>query len=216
MRKDDFMESKKGIATWVIQVFTAFFAISMVMFLYFLLYGRYFDIHSIVIGHEAQRHSMNIAQVILSSDNLVYEEDVSGSVRYHRGVLDKEKLDFQMNRREIDKFESDLSNEIGYPSTAMQIVVVDMETDDKWVLAVGRVGLDNQQQFLECLYNNLDLSLFGLATNYQYKLWNYWDWTECQETYETKTGTYESEFPVMIMDFDELHTGRLFVRISEL
>ncbi len=210
------INNRKGIATWIIQTFTAFFSVAMVVFLYFLLYGRYFDLHAIVIGHETQRHAINIAQVILSSDDLVYEEYVSGLVRYHRGVLDRNKLDIQMMSENKINIESSLSEEIGYPSTGMQIVVIDMETDEKWTLGVGGPGLENQKEFLTCLNDNLDFSLFGMIANYPFRLWNYWDWDECWQTYETKTGVYEGEFPVLIKDGTEMHPGRLFVRVVEL
>jgi hypothetical protein len=89
-----------GIATWIAQMLIAFAVIGAVFLLYVLMVGRYFDIHAIIVSNEAQRHVINMAQVLLSSDRLVYEEDLSNSLlaglpqkRYYRAVFDRTKLD---------------------------------------------------------------------------------------------------------------------------
>jgi len=207
---------KKGQATWITQVLTALLAVGVVAFLYFLLFGRYFDIHAIVVSNEAKRHVINMAQVMLSSDKLVYEEDFGGMKRFHRGVFDKNKLDEQLMRHILDIKESEVREEISYPNTGTQIVVNDLELNKSWTLVFGGPGLENQVEFIDCLHQNIEPNIFVWVFNFPLSPWNLWDLVECIGTYETKIGIFEKDFPVLINDNGVLHAGRLFIRVMEL
>lgn len=214
---------KKAIASWIIQVATTLFAAGVIALLYFLLFGRYFDIHAIVVSNEAKRHVINMAQVLLSSDKLVYEEDFgNGMKRFHRGVFDKNKLDEQLMThcvnfpKNCDIKDSEVREEISYPNTGTQIVVSDLDSDTSWTLAFGGPGLENQVEFMDCLHQNIEPNIFVWVFNVPLSPWNLWDLVECAGTYETKIGIFEKDFPVLINDNGNLHAGRLFIRVMEL
>jgi len=208
------MRSRKGIASWMMQFFITFFAVGMVILLYLLIYGRYYDVHAIIQNVEARRHTINIAQVLLSSDKIIYEESVGGALRFHRGILDKEKLDVQMSTDGSEK-ESELADSIGYPSTAMRVIIADTETDNKWILAHVDYGVKSQSEYVSCLYESASSDLMNLRLNFG-NPWNLWDAVECEVTYGGKMGSFQQEFPVMIKDGEELRVGRLFVKVTEM
>lgn len=212
---------RRGQATWIAQIMIGFMAIGIVAFLYFLMYGRYFDIHAIVRSNEAKRHVINMAQVMLSSDKLVLEESFDdGSKRFYRGVFDKEKLDAQLinqalyNSGNYDDQGEELIKEISYPNTGTRIVISDVETEESWILAYGSPGLEYLSEYIKCMYSNIDLKIFSLAFNPG--PWNVWDKRDCYYTYVEKIGVFGQEFPVMIYDDGEMHEGRLFLRVMEL
>jgi len=267
-------QGRKGIASWIAQMITALFAIGAVAFLYFLIYSRSFDIHAIVLSAEAQRHTINMAQILLSSDKLVYEEDIiehdeaieyedcderggtclhrgicdiepdlkcisspgctspkcccvstsmTTTKRFHRAVFDKNKLDKQLiNEDYFDTYgsttkDSEIEREVSYPNTATDIVVYDIDSGTKWILSFGDTNLQGRGEFFECLKNNIDRSIFGFLPNpfNAFILWDFWDATECFAEYATKIGVFEKEFPVLIKVGDELHVGRLLLRLME-
>ncbi len=262
---------RKGIATWIPLVLTALTAIGAVALLYFLLFARYFDIQAIIQSAEVQRHTINMAQVLLSSDKLVYEEDIvrkyedcedAGGIcdrpsdcidgyecyedrldctvypatcccvstsmtttkRFHRAVFDKNKLDEQLiNEAYFDTHESttkdsEIQREVSYPNTSTDIVVYDIDSGTKWILSFGDDNLQGRKELLDCLYNNIDKSFFGILPNpfNVFLLWDYWQAKACFDTYETKIGVFEKEFPVLIKVGEELHVGRLLIRLMEL
>lgn len=209
---------KKGIATWIAQMVVGLFSIGVVAFFYVLMFGRYFDIHSVIVSNEAKRHVINMAQVILSSDKLVYEEEIGGMKRFYRGVFDRAKLDEQLMTDEGDTKESEIIEEISYPNTATQIIVYDVELDQGWTLSFGGPGSEITTQFLDCMYKNIDKNIFRWVFNnpLQPSPWNLWDIVECAGTYGTKIGIFEKDFPVLINDNGVLHAGRLYIRLMEL
>lgn len=209
---------RKGIATWIAQMAVGLFSIGVVAFFYFLLFGRYFDIHSVIMSNEAKRHVINMAQVMLSSDKLVYEEEIGGMKRFYRGVFDRAKLDEQLMTDKYDKKESEIREEISYPNTGTQIIVYDVELEKSWTLSFGGPGSEITTQFLECMLENIDRNIFSWVFNnpLQPSPWNFWDIYECAGTYGTKIGIFEKDFPVLINDNGALHAGRLYIRLMEL
>jgi hypothetical protein len=210
--------NRKGIATWISQVIIGLLAIGCVAFLFYLFIGRYFDIHSIIVSNEAQRHAINMAQVLMSSDKLVTEDVFAdGTKRYHRGVFDSSKLDVQFATSKADAGKASMvSEEIYYPNIGAQVVVSDMISKKNWALSIGGSGLDNVGQFLGCLRDHIDV--FGWAFNPARGPWSSWDTMECFDTYGTKVGVFERDFPVLIYDSasGQYHPGRLYVRLMEM
>lgn len=222
-------QGRKGIATWIAQMLTALVAIGSVAFLYFLLFGRYFEINAIIISNEAKRHVINMAQVLLSSDKLVYEEEFVGAngaitKRFHRAVFDKNKLDEQLineayfNTYKSTTRDSEIRREVSYPNTATNIIVYDLDSGNKWILSFGGVGVQGIAGFFDCLYNNIDKSFFGILPSpfNIFGLWDFWQAKACFDTYKTKIGVFEKDFPVLIKVGEELHAGRLLIRVMEL
>lgn len=221
-------QGRKGIATWIAQMLTALVAIGSVAFLYFLLFGRYFEIEAIIISAEAQRHVINMAQVLLSSDKLVYEEDFSwvggaNTKRFHRAVFDKNKLDEQLineayfNTYQSTTKDSEIRREVSYPNTATNIIVYDIDSGTRWILSFSGDEVQDIEGLFDCLYKNIDKSFFGLPGPFNiFILWDGWQYTECVAEYESKIGVFEKDFPVLIKDGEEMHAGRLLIRIMEL
>jgi hypothetical protein len=208
---------KKGIAKWIADVLAAFVAIGITAFLYFLLIGRYFDIQGVVVSSEAQRHTIGMAQILLSSDKLVYEESFgNGMKRYYRGIFDKDKLDEQMISKQDETKESELAKEISYPNTATQIVVTDISSSSNWVLSFNGPNFEGEGNFQTCMWDSIDWNILVWPFNIPAGPWNMWDIATCALTYTTKVGVFEKDFPVLIKVGDELHAGRLFVRIMGL
>jgi hypothetical protein len=205
---------------------TAFVAIGVIVLFYFLLYGRYFDIHVLVESAEVQRHAINAAQLLLSSDKLVYEETtaVSGAEpqkRYLRGTFDRAKLDGLMFASSDDNKDYDASCAalgVGYPDSAMELVVSDVDAGNSWVLSCGQASplhATEIKSYLSCMRNNIDWNIVRWLFNVPKGPWNYWDVKECSTTFGSKVGTFEKDFPITIMDGGSLHAGRLFIRLTE-
>lgn len=212
---------EKAIASWIAQLVIAFFAIGMVALLYFLIYGRYFDIHYIVQGNEAKRHTINMAQVILSSHKLVYEETFDdGTKRFYRGVFDRGKLDDQLVNEAgflaglLSTKGDELRKELSYPQTATRIVVNDIDNGEEWVVSFGDPSLQNINGLLSCLDSKMKLEFFPIVRHFT--PWKDWEAEDCYGTYLSKIGVYSQEFPVMIYDNGDMHAGRLFIRVMEL
>lgn len=211
---------RKSLASWIVQIFIAFFAIGVVAFLYFLMYGRYFDIHYIVQGNEAKRHVINMGQVLLSSHKLVYEETFDdGTKRFHRGVFDKDKLDNQMVNYAgfiaglLGTRGEELGEEVSYPQTGTRILVEDIDNGDEWIVSFGGPGLENTAMFIDCLNSKVDEPFWEIVPHYT--PWKDWEAEECYSAYEDKLGVYSQEFPVMIYDNGDMHAGRLHLRVME-
>ena len=224
--KSDCMAASKGIATWIAQVMTAFVAIGVIVLFYFLLYGRYFDVHVMVESAEVQRHAINAAQLLLSSDKLAYEEATAAAdgivqKRYLRGIFDRTKLDGLMFSEEAEQKDYEASCEklnISYPDSAMEIIVSDAATDRSWVLPCGLASplhASEIKSYVSCMYNNIDWNILRWVFNIPKGPWQYWDIKECATNFGSKIGTFEKEFPLMIRDGDSLHAGRLFIRLTE-
>jgi hypothetical protein len=216
---------EKAQATFIGEMLTGLATIALVAFIYFLIYGKYFDIHAVVQSNEAKRHTINIAQVLLSSDRLVYSENIDGSMRYYRGIFDSGKLDEQfVNEDYFSKKETAnkegglLKDEIVYPNASINLVVTDFENDKIWVLSYGWPGIQGSSELIGCMDEKIDfMSLFN-PVNYFASPWSYWDIKECLDNYGSKIGTFENNFPILIRDSvnGELHIARLFARVTEL
>ncbi|MFH1623449.1 MAG: hypothetical protein ABIA12_02985 [Candidatus Aenigmatarchaeota archaeon] len=216
----------KGIASWIAQVMTAFVAIGVIVLFYFLLYGRYFELHAMVESSEVQRHAINAAQLLLSSDKLVYEEVTvaaggTAHKRYLRGVFDRTKLDGLFFAAAADQKYYEASCEklnVGYPDSAMELVVSDVQANRNWVLSCGRASALHASEiksYMSCMYNNIDWNILRWVFNVPKGPWQYWSIKECSVNFGSKIGTFEKDFPLMIKDGDSLHAGRLFIRLTE-
>jgi hypothetical protein len=188
----------RALAMSLMWLAIAFCVIGVVALLYFLMYGRYFDIHFIVKSNEAKRHVINMGQVLLSSHKLVYEETFDdGSKRFYRGVFDKDKLDQQLVNNAgflaglLGTKGGELREEVSYPKTATRIIV----------------------ELINCLNSNVDNAFWAVVRHYT--PWKDWDAEECYSAYADKLGVYNQEFPVLIYDDGDLHAGRLYLRVME-
>jgi hypothetical protein len=201
-------------------VLVAFFAIGVAALFYFLMYGRYFDIRTIVRSNEAKRHAINMAQVLLSSDKLVYEEEFDdGSKRFHRAVFDKAKLDAELVKQSelipaiLGSKSKELIESVSYPDTMTKIVVTDVDEGNTWVRAFGHPGVSGVSQLVKCMYDKVNVNIFTITGFVS--PWNNWDSKQCFKTYGSNMGMFNQEFPVMIYANGEMHAGRLYVGVLE-
>lgn len=102
--------------------FGAIISLIVVVILFYLAVGRFFSIDTEVVEATIDRHAYTFANVLLSSDSLVYND---GNTLL-RGKLDKSKLDLiQTNSKQ-------LFSKIGYPASTTEVTVVDLESNNKW------------------------------------------------------------------------------------
>jgi hypothetical protein len=223
VNKDYIRIKNKAQATWIVQMVIGLFVIGMAAFLYFLMYGRYFDVHAIVESNEAKRHVINMGHVLLSSHRLVYEESFDdGSKRFYRGVFDADKLDEELVNEEgflaglLGTRGGELSREVSYPRTATRIVVDDIQNGNKWAVSFGSPGLENVAGLINCFNIRLDQNFWAVPLVRHFTPWKDWDAEECYATYTSKIGVFDQKFPVLIYDEGEMHAGRLYLRVMEL
>lgn len=122
--------NKKGQAFTPANFLAGLLAVSFVVFILYLWYGKYFDVQTIVKENEFERKEITLAQILLSSDKLAYVDE---NKVIHRAVLDKTKLD------NIEKDSKSLFSEIGYPDSEYYVEIRDLVNDKEW--KIGKEGL---------------------------------------------------------------------------
>jgi hypothetical protein len=186
------MRSKGQSAAVISEFITAFFAIAIVIFMYFMFQGRYLDVQVIVEGNEVERRAINAAQVLMSSKDVVWQEGTGAEIRFYRGVFDKAKLDEQMvsksqydNDKLLDR--GRLKEYLTYPGTVTEITIRSGDTEDAWFTAFADYGNTEANGFYTCLASHIDLDF---QTHYE----------ECQKTYMSSSNRFEKSFPVLVRD----------------
>lgn len=193
---------RKGQAMSISTLFTVFFTIGVVVFLYFMFYGRYLDVQVMVESNEVERRTMDVAQVVMSSKDLTHSEDVGGTPRFYRGVFDEEKLDAQMMSSGSYVIgqpivESALKEYLTYPGTVTEITV--SSGGGAWFTAFADSSNADSSAFYTCIINNIGLNL---AVQYE----------SCQKNYMSGSNRFENVFPVLIRDSGgALHPGNMTV-----
>jgi len=94
--------------------------IGFILILFFFTTGRYVEIKNVLKENTEQRLLINLAQVILSSDEFVY----SDGIKYYRAIFDEEKLS------SLDQ--NDLFTTIKYPGYKYSLEVKDLENNKIW------------------------------------------------------------------------------------
>jgi hypothetical protein len=185
------MRSKGQSAAIIPEFITAFFTIAIIVFMYFMFQGRYLDVQVIVEGNELERRTINTAQVLMSSKDVVWSDGTGSAARFYRGVLDVAKLDEQMvpksqysNDELLDR--GVLKDYLTYPGTVTEITIRSGDTEDAWFTAFADYGSAGANGFYTCLAGHIDLDF---ATHYE----------ECQTTY-TGANRFEKIFPVLVRD----------------
>lgn len=181
----------RGQASLVSQLLVAFVAIALVIFLYFMFYGRYLDVQVIVQSNEVERRAINAAQVLMSSKDLVWYD--SGAERFYRGVFDEAKLDAQMvsadsyaENRLQTLSKGVLKNYLTFLGTVTSVTVRSADTTDAWFTSFADFSNPDSTNFYACVANSLGLSFFV-------------KYDACVKTY-TGSNTFEKAFPVLLVD----------------
>lgn len=191
----------KGLELVVSSIFIALIAIGIIGLLYWLFLSHILDIHVIMDESTVERHSINLANVLISSEKLAYTSDD----KIERGVLDVEKLDNLFVRKsdflsnvKYHAIPKDIG--IGYPNSLAIVEVLDLEKCDSsgncegWIVMLkGPVTITGLKvvDFTQCLAENINLdigSIFrwffgflrgGVSTGIRYALWQPWDVEKC-------------------------------------
>lgn len=228
---------RKGIVLTFGMVLEGLFVIGIIALLYWFFLSRILEIHMVIDEMTAERHAMNLANVLISSEKLAYEED--GKIQ--RDVLDSEKLDsiFSTKHDFLSNIKTLLEPKdigIGYPNTLNLVEVIDLDTCngqdcDGWIVSLsGPISLEGLStvKFSDCLADNIKLdvgSIFRYAAGgLAGALWQPWDVEKCvKNTIPANiksifTGSFISwkGLPVLIRyPNGDLHTGRIIVALGE-
>jgi hypothetical protein len=160
----------KGITLTISAVLGGLFFIGIVALGYWFILSRILDIHVTTLSSDNERHAINLANVLLSYENLAYVKD--GKIQ--RGVLEVEKLDkfaskkgstYDFNKSEFVSGMLENYKEIGfgYPNSLSVVTVVDLDSCKQdegcttWVTTlVGPISVEGLSinDFVRCLGEN--------------------------------------------------------------
>lgn len=112
----------KGIQLSIPTFLGAMISLVAVVILFYLSVGRFFVITGEVEESTVDRHAFTLANVLLSSNLLAYNDGTT----ILRGTLDKNKLDLlQSNSKQ-------LFSALGYPASTTDITITDFDSNNKW------------------------------------------------------------------------------------
>src|SRR3989304_8944980 len=96
LKKNKFIKSK-GIQDSIVGTFTLLLAGGILAAIYITGIQNQLDVTRAVIEFQTERHTINLAQAMLSNEKLVYFD----GEHYHRAIFDKEKLDAIMKMGDV-------------------------------------------------------------------------------------------------------------------
>ena len=235
----------KGISLTFSAVLEGLFLIGAVALLFWLFLSKILDIRVAIDEATTERHAINLANVLISSEKLAYKDE-----KILRGVLDSSKLDnlfikknsFILNPLSYMTKVADIG--IGYPNTLNQVVIIDLEkcgndNCDGWIgLLSGPISIEGLSivKFTECMGQNIKIdvgSIFrgivggiigGPVGAFVGTLWQPWDLDKCiKNTIPPSikgifTGSPISSkgLPILIRYQDgTMHIGRIIVGVAE-
>lgn len=190
---------RKGLELPFGAIITGFFLLAVVVLIYLMFFARVLDVHVIVVEYEAEIHTINLAQVLLSSD-IAYSDGYT----LHRGVFDKIKLDNELGKLDI-----------WYPDATAVVGIEDLETGEKWktILAPETVGGTAASDWIDCLLNNIKIDIDMIFRG----LWKWPDLLKCHSEISNQLAPAVREFPVAIrISENEIHRGRMMISLVEL
>ncbi|MHA1828276.1 MAG: hypothetical protein ACTSX6_06470 [Candidatus Heimdallarchaeaceae archaeon] len=167
----------KGLALTVSAVLTGLFFVGAAAFLYWFILSHFLTIRTVVSQAETERHAMNLANVLISSEKLAYVKD--GKI--YRGVLDSRKLDSFFTKKGgtqdvgsseyIDALLTDVKEiDLGYPNTFNLVNIIDLSSCDQegncavWSTSLlGPITVERSKvmNFLDCLKQSFDNDVTG-------------------------------------------------------
>ena len=222
---------KKGLEIGLESVIGGLLFLGLVVVIFNLFVGRYFDIKTIIKENEVDRHAIAYGNLLLSTGDLAYSD---GTTTY-RGLFDREKLNKEMvNQNNIGDFfklfqDSQVIKKISYPDSLIGVNIIDKETGESWMLfGYGKMSVEgfSSTAYVECLGGKLKLdaqTVFRVSANTflfgaigMRKLWDDYDWKACEAELGDRLGTSYNTFPVAIRVSDsEVHMGVMAVRVTE-
>lgn len=202
LRMNLMQKKNKGIVLTFSAVIEGLFIIGVLGFLYWFFLSRFVNIRVSIDETLTERHAINLANVLMSSEKLAYEEN--GKIS--RGILDSNKLDSVFIKKDDIAGRTTFLLQpkdigIGYPNTLNLVTVVDMEKCQNndcngWMVSLsGPATLQGLSigEFANCLSEhqnkNIDLgSYFRMIAGYELGgpfmgflagSWQPWDIEEC-------------------------------------
>jgi hypothetical protein len=231
------MSSKqsKGLTLTAFSILASLFSIGIIALLAYIFLSRYLEVHLFVNEVTVERNSINLANVLISHEDLAYVKD--GVIQ--RGVLDAEKLE-HLDPRMLN---------IGYPNSLMIVKILDLEkckaqeselNCDGWFFALnGPVSIQGLSvvKFADCLFNNIDDDFWGKSFRFYLghilggpligtiaSLWQPHDLVKCVHNtipsgvvgvFNTNPMIFRG-LPILIRyDNGDLHVGRIIVGVVE-
>lgn len=228
-------QKSKGLAITLSFILGALFSVGVLGLIFWLLISRILEIHVAVAEYTNERHTINLANVLISHKKLAYEYE--GKII--RGILDSEKIE-----KVFVKEEEFLSNifsptqetiDVGYPNSVAIVRIVDLEecSNEKcksWVTNLyGPISIQGLHvvKYLNCLKEHIKIDqglIFRLTFTGLLGFWQPLDLANCVannipptiKAFFTKQQIAYQGLPVLIKYPDgRLHVGRIFVVLSE-
>jgi len=112
---------KKGISTTISHVFTAFITIALVSLLMYFYFNGFFGTRIMIKENEKETFAITLAQIIMSSEHLAYEDQA-----IQRGIFEKDKLD------DLQSSPDTLFSEIQNPKFKYFIKIQDLDENIEW------------------------------------------------------------------------------------
>lgn len=231
-------KKSKGMAGTLDAALQALFAIGVIALFVWIFISVILDIITSMAESATERHAMNLANVLISSEKLAYEKD--GKIS--RGILDSTKLDENFIKKsdalaDFKLFFEPRNIGIGYPNTLNMVLVIDEEKCqdsecDGWSASLwGPVSLEGLSisKFSTCLEESkskdvASMVFRGLISGAVGDIWLPFDVEKCNKqtmpegikSFFTETPVSSKGFPIIIRYPDgELHAGRIIVGVGE-
>jgi hypothetical protein len=210
----------KGIATTVGQILSAMFVIGLISLAVIILYENYTEVHIMIEEQTIRRQTISLANVILTSSDVVEREHgILQRALFDEDLLDEKFLSFeQISGLGLDDFVGKVVDTTGkneffeyysHPNTLYYVVVRDLETGREWfVFGHGPIFVGELDFLvnLKCLWRNLFEG--GFPTIY--------DLQECLAEDESRENFVMLDFPINIKDGNEFHMGKMEMLSMEL
>ncbi|MEM3393666.1 MAG: hypothetical protein QXY79_01300 [Candidatus Methanomethylicia archaeon] len=228
MNMNFMLRKNKGLTITLSAILEGLLLFGIIALLLWIFISRIFEVHVISDQISIERKSLNLANILISSDKLCYESN--GKI--YRGILDANKLDTFFVKNDYP-IQVDIG--IGYPNSINIVSVVDLESCnpdclfsygecensfcDGWFAYLSApISLEgfSTSKFFTCMIENFKpmRAIFG---------WYHQDLEKCvkysQEStgisiFYTKGAPVNNGLPILIRYTNgELHIGRIFVLV---
>lgn len=122
MEKKSFSSESKGLTLATNIIIGSAIVIGLTLLVLNQFIFGWFSVKTVVQENDVERHAYTLANVLISSDQLVYD---NGNEIF-RGVFDKNKLD------SISTNSKALFDKLSYPASSVSVTVEDIDSNNKW------------------------------------------------------------------------------------
>ena len=223
----------KGLTHTMMFILKGLFAIAIIGLLYWLFLDTILQMHVAINENTNERHAINLANVLISSEKLAYENDR----KMMRGILDVDKLDEIFVRSGSFTLIPIKDIGIGYPNSLTLVRIIDLEKCNSFDICDGWIGYLSGPitlqglsivKFGECLSEhakaNVESLFRGILTGPALAWWHPLDLQNCVQNnipssfssiFSNSQITSEG-FPIVIKyPNGDMHLGRIYVLLGE-